>query len=158
MIYTRFKGGYSCHGTCDNSMCSQRYATFLADFSVRLTWKSVLPHPRIKSASPVNAIACSSQTYVTQPAQVSDGIFTISCFTSHDHHPASIASFFERNIYLFAAIRFVIGRHDKLSSRSSARSSYLRYCVGKKKKKRRELRTDILNSFEKCWMRWIATL
>jgi len=101
-------------------MCNRRYEsraiitrirkdTWL--FPIGLTWKSVLPHPRIKSASPVNAIACSSQTYVTQPAQISDEIFTLSCFTSlppsGKYPPIRFSD--QIYIYLFAAIRFVIG-------------------------------------------------
>lgn len=74
------------------------------------------------------------------------------------------ASLFEPNIFISSLL--VIGRYDKLSSRSSARSSYLRAISrsakkGRKKEREREkkkekLRTDILLSLEKCWMRRIA--
>lgn len=116
-----------------------------------LTWKSVLPHPRIKSASPVNAIACSSQTYVTQPAQIRWNIYDIMLrLTQPSFGKHRVV--FRTKIYL--SLRgdslFVIGRYDKLSSRSSARSSYLRAISRsaktrerRRKKNKKRLQADI---------------
>lgn len=51
-------------------------------------------------------------------------------------------------IYLFAVvIRFVIGRHDKLNSRSSIRLFHLRYRIRQKRKKGKVEKKEITNRY-----------